>query len=173
MYTWARLARVLRRARREPRLDPLDVFRLPLQVGLADDDTYRHLNNGRYLTLCDLGRYEMVVQSGMYGVMRERGWLPVVAAATVKYRRSLELWDRFVLTTRIVYWDEKWFYIEHGFEKDGTLYAKVLIKGVVRSKEGRSVGMGDVIAALGETERPALAMPEAVRLWKEMEGAFK
>ena len=95
MYVWLRLPRIIASAKLSPRTDPLAEIRTPLRVLPGDIDAYQHLNNGRYLTLCDIGRYDWSSRTGMLKVFKEHRWFPVIATAAVTFRRSLELFQRF------------------------------------------------------------------------------
>jgi len=172
MYPWFRLIKVIVQARLAPRQDPLSEIRTPMRVWPGDVDSFRHLNNGRYLTLCDLGRFDMVMRTGLMSLIREKGWAPVVATAAIRFRRSLDLFHQFELTTRILFWDEKWFFIEHRFEREGDVYARALIKGVFRGREG-TVSMGKILSALDETGRPIPEPTPSIDAWREFESTFK
>ena len=52
---------------------------LQLTVMPNDLDIRLHVNNGRYLTLCDLGCFDFFVRSGLLAVMKQRNWMPLVA----------------------------------------------------------------------------------------------
>ena len=169
MYVWIRLPRILAASKVAPRADALTEIRTPLRVLPGDIDAYQHLNNGRYLTLCDIGRYDWSARTGAWKVFRQRRWFPVIATAAVTYRRSLELFQRFELSTKLIYWDDKWFYIEHGFIREGSLCAKVLVKGVVRDEAKHAVSMSQIVEALGEGNRARLPIPDIVRDWSAWE----
>lgn len=44
-----------------------------------DQNINMHVNNGRYLTLCDLNRVDLFIRSGLARVMLKRGWMPIIA----------------------------------------------------------------------------------------------
>ena len=96
---------------------PLDEWRTPLRVMPNDLDLLRHMNNGSYLTLMDIGRVDMLVRTGAQREISRRRWYPVVVGESIRFRRSLELWDRFVIVTRVVGWDERVFFLEQRFER--------------------------------------------------------
>ena len=70
------------------------------------------MNNGRYLTFMDLGRVHLMAQNGLLKVMVCEKWMPVLAAAEINFIRSIEPFQKFELVTRLVSWDEKYFYID-------------------------------------------------------------
>lgn len=77
-----------------------------LRVWPNDLDIFLHVNNGVYLTLMDLGRTDMMLRSGVFGPVRSKGWYPVVAAETIRFQRSLTLFQKFSIRTEVVGWDD-------------------------------------------------------------------
>ncbi|MBN9173553.1 MAG: 4-hydroxybenzoyl-CoA thioesterase, partial [Microbacterium sp.] len=51
------------RARRGERLSATDVGRIRLTTLPTDIDILMHMNNGRYLSLFDLGRWDLLVRT--------------------------------------------------------------------------------------------------------------
>jgi acyl-CoA thioesterase FadM len=68
--------------------------RLPMIVLPNDLDINLHMNNGRYLTICDLNRIDLFIRSGLVKSMRKRNWIPVIAEHTMSYKKSLHLFER-------------------------------------------------------------------------------
>lgn len=132
MNLWFRTLLTVLLARFKAPLAVMEEGRMRLTVWPTDLDIALHMNNGRYLTIADLGRWEMLLRTGFWPKMRANGWHPVVGTSKVWHRRSLMPFQRFELTTRIIGWDEKWTYIEHRFEgtgkKAGTLYCRIVVK---------------------------------------------
>src|SRR5258706_4303913 len=97
----------------------LDESVLAFRVWPNDLDANVHMNNGRYLTLMDLGRLDLTARAGFLGTALRRGWRPMVGSATIRFRRGLAPFARFQLITRIVCLDGKWFFIEQRLEAQG------------------------------------------------------
>lgn len=89
--------------------------RLTLRVWPNDLDTNFHMNNGRYLTIMDLGRFDLILRTGLFQLMLRQRSVPILAAATIRYRLPLDPWQKFHLDTRVVCWDTKWIFIEQQF----------------------------------------------------------
>lgn len=166
-----RLILVLLRARRGPRLGPLDESVIHSRVLPTDLDLNFHLNNGRYLTLMDLGRVDLLMRMGMVGELRRRRWNPVIASLTVRYRRSLGLWERFSIHTRLVCWDDRWFYAEQRFVRGGEEMARAIVKAAFIGPQGRVPPQQLVDASPWALHSPP--MPEGVRMWVEAEEAIR
>lgn len=129
----------------EPRLAP---SRLNMRAWLNDIDLFGHVNNGRYLTLMDLGRLHLVMCSGLLPVMRERGWHAAAAAVEIRFKRPLKLGQRFTLVTELVDWDAAWFVFEQRFEAGGKVCARALVQAQFRLRRGR-VPTAEALAAIG------------------------
>jgi acyl-CoA thioesterase FadM len=165
MNLYLRLLRVLARALRAAgSLGPLDTSVLRFRVMPHDLDLNLHVNNGRYFTLMDLGRVDLLARLGLVRpIVRER-WMPVVAAATLRFKRSLDPFDAFTVHTRLLCWDEKWFYLAQHFERDGRVVAEGTVRALFKGRGG-VVASAVVIASSGHPTPASPPMPEAVRLW--------
>jgi acyl-CoA thioesterase FadM len=152
---------------RRPPLGLFDESVVPMKVWPSDLDLNLHMNNGRYLTLMDLGRVDLMIRSGLWRVVVERGWRPVVGSATVRFRRPLGFMASFELHTRLVCWDAKWFFMEQRFEKDGSVCGVGLVKALLRGR-GRSVPPGEVLEAMGLPPQSP-PMPSGISEWVEAE----
>lgn len=161
MNLFVRLLYRLIASRWAPQLAVLDVGRVMMRVLPGDLDILWHMNNGRYLTIMDLGRLDFMIRTGMLAELRQRKWFPVVAALVIHYKRPLKLWQRFEMTTQVVGWDDRWIYLRQEFHSGGKLAASALIKGMFRSAEG-AVPTAAVVALSGFTgaspEIPAAAV---------------
>src|SRR5471030_774123 len=78
-----------------------------------DLDINLHVNNGRYLTLCDLNRVDLFIRTGLARVMLKEGWMPIVAEHTMVYRKSLGAFRKFQARLEVTHWDEKYFFMQH------------------------------------------------------------
>ncbi|HEY0901904.1 MAG TPA: thioesterase family protein [Micavibrio sp.] len=143
-----------------------------------DLDTNIHMNNGRYLTIMDLGRFDLVLRSGILKYMMQQKAMPVLAAAHVRWRLPLQPFQKYTLETRVLCWDEKWVYMEQRFiirggTKDGAVAAIGLVKGSFYNNESRqTVPTNDMLAFLKITQTSP-AMPDYVREWQEAEEALR
>lgn len=138
--------------RRRRALEPTAVGRIRLTTLPTDIDTYRHMNNGRYLSLFDLGRWDLMIRSGLADATRRNGWYPVVASETITFRKSLELWQRFVLETRFLGHDDRSLYLEHRAVVDGEVYARAIIRARMLRRGGGTVGHEELFAAVRRPE---------------------
>jgi acyl-CoA thioesterase FadM len=121
-----------------------------------DLDTNMHMNNGRYLTLMDLGRVDMMLRAGLMAAILREKWMPVIAGVSMVYRRSLGPFERFTLHTRLIGWDERWVYMEQTFlNAKGELSARGFVKAAFL-KGGERVPSASIAAAAGGMVSPPL-----------------
>ena len=151
------------------RSSPLEPSVLTFHVLPNDLDPNRHMNNGRYLTIMDLGRLDLTLHSGLMRQVLRRRWMPVLGGAFITYRRPLKLFQAYTLTTRIVGWDAKWIYMEQTFDSRGKRAASALVKGLLRAPEG-SVPTPEVMAAVG-IDIPSPPLPATITAWIAAEAA--
>lgn len=94
------------------RLDPYDVAYTRFRVLPTDLDIFKHMNNGVYLSIFDIGRFDMFARNGVWKIFTERAWYPVVGSETITFRKSLRLGTRFIVESRILGFDNKAVYVE-------------------------------------------------------------
>jgi acyl-CoA thioesterase FadM len=128
-----------------------------MRVLPSDLDVFGHMNNSRYLSVMDLGRLDLITRVGLTQLMFRHHWYPIVGASRMQYRRSLNLWQRYDVKTRMVDWDDKWFYLEQQFIIGEQIHAVGWIKGIVRGREG-NIKPQDILKSLGleSVEKPIL-----------------
>lgn len=136
------------------RLHIHDVGRLPLRVTVTDIDVLRHVNNGVYLSLMDLGRWDLMLRAGVWQRLLRAGIYPVVASSTMTYRKSLQLGQRFVLESRVVGYDERAIYLEQRFTVRGEVYARGIVRGRFLRRGGGVVSMEELLATVGDGVSP-------------------
>ncbi len=138
MNLYFRLLRLLLTARLRGTIDMVgDESELDFRVLPNDLDLNMHMNNGRYFTLMDLGRVDLIARTGLLPVCLRRKWAPVVGAAKMNFMRPLNPFQKFHLRTRLSGWDEKWLYLEQSFvTEDGKIAALGTVKGLFRGRDG-------------------------------------
>lgn len=136
-----------------------------LRVHLGDLDLYRHVNNGVYLQYMDVARSNYLADLGAFPLLAGRGWYPVVAASTMKYRRSLTFGQRFTVTTRVLGWDDRVVYLDQVFTRDDEHVARGWVAGRFLSRAGERVAAPDVVALLGGAPAQSPRLPDDVATW--------
>lgn len=169
MYPFLRFALAAARARRAPPL-PLDAVHVShLRCLPTDIDPWRELNNGRTLTLYDLGRIPLVIRTGLYDVLKREGWGIAVAGASVRWRRRVRAFERLEMRSALAGRDARFVYVHQSLWRGGTAVSAALIRSAVTGPGG-IVPPEWLLAALGREDwRPSL--PDWIASWIAAEDA--
>jgi acyl-CoA thioesterase FadM len=149
-----------------PRLGVLDEDRVRMRVWPNDIDLNLHLNNARYLNLMDYGRTHLLARSGLLEHILRSRWQPLVGAVWMTYRRSLPVFSQFTLASRLVCWDERWFYLEQTFTGRDGLAAVGGVKAVLRDPLGIVAPQKVIDGVAPAAVSPP--MPESIATWNEL-----
>jgi acyl-CoA thioesterase FadM len=168
MYPYARLASVMFSERRKPRLGPFETHHLGLRCLPHDLDGFFEMNNGRILTLYDLGRFALSIRIGLWDVLRQQRWGLVVAGSSVRYRARITGLQRVELRTRLLGWDGRFVYIEQGMWRGETCCNHALLRTGITQK-GRLTPVADVARALGQAPLSP-PLPDWVTSWADADG---
>jgi len=133
---WLRMIRIGISLIGKPRVDLLATTRVRIRIWPNDLDANLHVNNGRYLTLADLGRIHWFVRTGVYQTAKRHGFMPVVGDAMAKYRRELKAFQTVDIESRLVGWSGRWGFLEHRFIRHGRVVAMVAVRGALKGSHG-------------------------------------
>ena len=111
-------------------LSPLAESQISCICTTHDLDFLFHMNNARYLRECDFARFKLFIQNGIFHAASQMGGGIVLGASSVRFRRSLQLFQLFVIKSRIVCWDSSAMYVEQRIVRssDDFICAIVLCK---------------------------------------------
>lgn len=141
---------------RKERIDIFSACKTEFRVNLLDLDLNFHMNNGRYLSLMDLGRMDLMMKAGVFFRLFKMGYYPVVVSESIRFKRSLDFPQKFEMRTTLESWDEKDFYIRQEFLTGSDLVAVGFIKGRFRQRNRKgSVPTREIF------DRVEIKMPES------------
>ncbi|EEW27019.1 thioesterase family protein [Rhodobacter ferrooxidans] len=163
MYPFARMYKELWKFRRAPALPLLGAHVSHHICWPWDLDPWVELNNGRTLTLYDLGRIPLGQRTGLHAVLKARGWGMTVAGNTTRYRRRVQMFDRLEMHSRCIGWDARFLYIEQSMWKGADCTSHMLLRSAVTSKAG-IVAPVEVLQALGQDPQSP-PLPDWVQGW--------
>jgi acyl-CoA thioesterase FadM len=165
MYPYFRMAKEMWKHRSSDKLAPAEPHISYHICWPQDLDAWMELNNGRTLTLMDLGRIPLISRCGITGVMTRKGWRMTVAGNTLRYRKRVVPFQRLEMRSRLLGWDRRFFYIEQStWQPDGECANHALYRSAVTGPDG-IVAPSEVMHELGyET---SLDLPEWVNAWIE------
>ncbi|OAD61232.1 UPF0670 protein THEM6 like protein [Eufriesea mexicana] len=116
--------------------------------------------------------FDVTTIYGIYAAIAKRGGGAVQGASSTRYRRAIPLLTPYKVTTKLIYWEDKNFYLEHEFVSltDNFVRAVVLSR---QTTTGLKIPVSEVIAELEpNAQRPE--MTKDLELWlKSMEESSK
>jgi len=121
--------------------NPFELTTVSMRIMPWDIDPYMELNNGRYLTLLDLGRFAHAKRIQLPKILKDNQWGLMVGAVSARYRHRITLFEKVQLHSKINYFDERWFYFHQWFttiDKNGNerINASFLVRTAITSKNG-------------------------------------
>ena len=138
MYPYLRLIKVVIQSQFKPKMefysekyDEINLTVLP-----NDIDPFMELNNGRYVTLLDLGRFAYGGRIKMGTFLKKNNWSLTFVGTYNEYRYRLKLFRKFQLKSKIIGYDEKWFYFFQKAERNGKTHMASVVKFAFTSKNG-------------------------------------
>ncbi len=149
MNLWLRMLWLWLIGGSRPPVAPLGPCRTPFRVSLGDLDVFRHMNNGRYFTIMDLARVDLMRRSGLLARLNRAGYFPVVVAESLFFRRSLNWRDRFEVETEVVSWDDKALVVTQRFFLGTEEVAGGLVRARFLRRTGGSVPVAEIVQLAG------------------------
>lgn len=163
MYPFLRLIKEFRVHRKAPPL-PLTGTHVSHHICWPWDlDLWAELNNGRTLTLYDLGRLPLAKRVGLLDVLKREGWGLTMAGVSVRYRRRVRMFDRIEMKSRCVGWDDKFIYLDQSMWKGGECTSQALYRSAVTDRKG-IVPPARLMDAMG-LEEGGPELPHWVQAW--------
>ncbi|MDY6993597.1 MAG: acyl-CoA thioesterase [Pseudomonadota bacterium] len=144
-------------------LTPLDESVLSLRVLPTDIDIYGRMHSSRYLSIMILGRLDLSVRMGLLALMWKQRWITRVVAVNIRYLQPLKLLQRYELSTRLLCWDNQWWYLEQRFQYH---HKTVAISQLKIRVEGRTnnIAPGYLLELLGY-DPASPTMPATIQYW--------
>lgn len=114
-----RLLFLLLRVPFQKKVDPLSEISTPFRCWPTDLDVNFHMNNGKYFSILDLGRLDLIFRTGNLPQVLRSGLKPMVIEESMRFRKSIQLFQKFRVCTRIVGWKGQDLFLEQKFLIDG------------------------------------------------------
>lgn len=166
MFPIFRLIKDLLVARRMAPLDLTDTHVSRHICWPWDLDFWMELNNGRAMTLYDLGRTMLAQRVGLIGALRQNRWGMTVAGSSVRFRQRIRGFERFEMRSRAVAWDDKFIYLEQSmWKKNGTCASHVMLRTALTDENG-IVPPAQALKHMGLADAKTPKMPDWINAWR-------
>lgn len=170
MYPLFRLFVIAIKAKRGRQLEPTAVSEISFYTRPWDIDVFLEMNNGRALTLYDLGRFDLSIRCGFTRALTKNRWGLAVAGSTTQYRKRIRLFDKVTMRSRLVAVDDKWIYVNQSMWLGEKPASSVLLRTCVTNRDG-VVPTNMVMNAIGLTKEQQQSLhdglPEWAALWEQ------
>ena len=165
MNLWFRLAYELLTWRFRTKESWSSVGRRTFRVWPSDLDVFKHMNNGVFLTLLDVSRYDLALRSGAWQRWKKLGWYPVVVAETVTFRKSLMPWQSFDIESKVIGWDDQAIYFDQRFIVADEIYTQAIVRIRFLKRSRGILTPMEVIEGTGTFQGEYPVLPEWVKQW--------
>lgn len=163
MYPMVRLIKDVVLASRMPALHPLGTHVSQHRCWPQDIDQFMEMNNGRILTILDLGRTGLAQRVGLLRALRQNGWGLTMAGASVRYRKRIRPFVKFRTVSKCVGWDARFMYLDQSIWIDGECAVQALYRSAVTDKNG-IIKPAQLMEAMG-LDDPSPIHPDWVQNW--------
>ncbi len=169
MFPFVRIAKDTYLASRMPRFEQLTDTHVSHHICWPHDlDFWLELNNGRALSIYDIGRTAMAQRAGLIKVLKRKRWGMTMAGSNTRFRRRIHGFERFEMRSRGICWDDKFFYLEQSmWKRNGECASHVLFRAAVTDKNGL-IPPQKVMIEIGP-DVPSPPMPDWVAEWCKAE----
>ena len=163
MYPVVRVIKELIINKRRPKLHPLDTHVSYHRCWPQDIDTYLEMNNGRILTIMDLGRTGLAQRVGLIDLLKRKRWGLTMAGVSVRYRKRIRPFAKFRVISKTAGWDHRFVYIDQSIWIGDECATQAMYRSALTSKDG-IVPPDLAFAALGH-EGVSPKLPDWIKNW--------
>jgi acyl-CoA thioesterase FadM len=149
MNLWFRLLWLALRSRFRAPSAITETCVTPFRVWPSDLDLLFHMNNGRYLSIMDIGRTDWLIRSKLAPVFAREKMHPIVTRSGMRYRRSLELGQAFTVSAKLAGWNERDFFVVQRFMRGEQVMAEGMIQGRMMQRGAGSMPTDKTLALCG------------------------
>ena len=129
-----------------------------------DIDPWMELNNGRTLTLYDLGRLPLFTRMGLVKGSVKAGMFFTVAGSSVRYRTRVRPMTVVELRSRMLGFDDRFIYVDHQMWQGDACANHGLIRSAI-ARRGKGIVPPTEVAEIMGLEAESPPLPDWVNNW--------
>ncbi|MEO1661768.1 MAG: thioesterase family protein [Pseudomonadota bacterium] len=127
----------------------LDTYVRTYRVWLTDQDMFLHMTNSRYLSFSDLGRLNLLIQTGLAKALKQNGWRLEICGQTRTITRMLKTPQAFEMACDLEGWTDHYLAFRHQFRRREKLHAEVNTLMRVVTADGTPIATSNLLSAIG------------------------
>jgi len=133
----------------------------------SDIDYNFHMNNSRYQHQLDFVRIRFFLETGLMRIINARKASAVMTAISSRYRKSLNLFQRYKVKTKILSWDDDSVYLEHRFVAPRGEIAEFVYFICIAKMHVMKASPADILRVYLQTETlPSIEESDELQLFK-------
>ncbi len=136
MYPLVRLAKEYLLSRKADPLPLLGTHVSHHRCWPQDIDLFMEMNNGRILTILDLGRTSLAYRVGLLAALKQQRWGLTMAGVSVRYRKRIRPFVKFRVVSKAVGWDDKFMYLDQSIWIGEECAVQALYRSALTDKNG-------------------------------------
>ncbi len=133
-----------------------------------DLDFNGHMNNNRYHTIMDYATIKLLGSHGILTAMLKNHWRPIVGCSLISHRRSLKVFNRYLVRSQVIYCDRHWSYLSHSIEYNGKVIAAANRKYALVNRNGL-ISTDKIFSAISEDYAHRPSSKQSIESWLEAE----
>lgn len=136
-----------------------------LRIYYWDCDCNGHVNNARYLNFLDWARFKFFYEQRLWSFFGKK-FFPIVQNTEITYVRPIYPLERCHITTKLLWWDDKYLYFDHLFFVGDELRTHARCRAVVfKGRQERQA----LLTLLSQAPQP----PDSLAQWAHYLGLKK
>ena len=167
---WFRLLLAFFAAKYRSKLHVTEPSIMPFRVWLTDVDV-SIMNHAAMMTVMEAGRIDLMVRCGFLRLARKQKWYFPTSSISVQFLRPLKIFQRAVLTTRILHVSPANIYLEQKITRGEKQMAGCIVRGMVK-KGKETLDIPSIIGQLGGVSIPG-ATPDLVTAFEKQNFMLK
>ncbi len=142
----------------------------PFRCLPSDLDVLLHMTNGKYFSLMDLARVDLMARAALLAKLAAAAIYPVVVAETMKFQKSIGLFRKFEIESVVLGWDEQAFFVRQRFVNENQVFAEAVVRARFLKRAGGSVAPVEVLS-LTEEDGPSFTLEPWIVEWSKIHSA--
>ena len=164
MFPYLRFFGRMFAAKRQPQVGLFEESVITTRIGLFDIDPWMELNNGRTQTLYDIARVPHYARMETAEKFSKFGIFVTVAGSSMRYRNRVRPFTKVEIRTRLIGWDEKFFYTEQSMWRAYTCFNHGLIRQAF-GRRGKGLVPPPDVMKMFEMDPTSPELPNWVAGW--------